>query len=191
ETNDVLAGVNILVKGTNIGTSSDASGNFIENVTSSSDTLIFSYIGYETREVPLNGRTEISVGLQPQVLSEDEMVVVGYTEQKKEHLTGAVESIDMDEVNDLPVGDLATAIQGRLPGVNFSGGSARPGSKPVMTIRNPMTMSKDGGNNQPLYVIDGILQIDSQIGRASCRERAQLSEDACCDEEDKYTDNTT
>ncbi|MCW9705285.1 SusC/RagA family TonB-linked outer membrane protein [Fodinibius salsisoli] len=162
ETNDVLAGVNILVKGTNIGTSSDASGNFIENVPSSSDTLIFSYIGYETREVPLNGRTEISVGLQPQVLSEDEMVVVGYAEQKQEHLTGAVETIDMNEVNELPVGDLATAIQGRLPGVNFSGGSARPGSKPIMTIRNPMSMSKDGGNNQPLYVIDGILQIDSQ-----------------------------
>lgn len=160
ETGEPLHDVNIMVKGTNIGTTSDENGDFIENVPTPTDTLIFSYVGYETREVPLNGRTEISVGLQPQVLSEDEMVVVGYAEQEREHLTGAVETIDMEDIEDLPVGDLGTALRGKLPGVNISGGSVRPGVKPTLTIRNPLSLSKDGGNNQPLYIIDGILQID-------------------------------
>src|SRR5690625_559267 len=162
DTDEPLPGVNILVKGTSIGTASDEKGNFVENVPTLTDTLVLSFVGYETREIPINGRTEISVGLQPQVFSEEEMVVVGYAEQKREHLTGAVQSINMDEVEDLPVGDLATAIKGKLPGVNISGESVCPGNKPVMSIRNPFTLSKDGGNNLPLYVIDGVLQIGSQ-----------------------------
>ncbi|MDN3594833.1 SusC/RagA family TonB-linked outer membrane protein [Zunongwangia endophytica] len=158
---DILPGVNVFVKGTQNGVVTDMDGRYTIRAYGR-DTLVFSFIGMKTTERYIGGERNIDVVLSDDNEQLDDVVVVGYGEQKREHLTGAVETVDMEEIEDLPVGNLATALRGKLPGVNISGGSVRPGLKPTLTIRNPITLSKDGGNNQPLYIIDGVLQIDAQ-----------------------------
>ncbi|WBL23386.1 SusC/RagA family TonB-linked outer membrane protein [Zunongwangia sp. HRR-M8] len=158
---EILPGVNVFVKGTQNGVVTDFDGHYTIRAYGR-DTLVFSFIGMKTTERYIGGERNIDVVLEDDNQQLDDVVVVGYGEQKREHLTGAVETVNMEEIEDLPVGDLATALRGKLPGVSISGGSVRPGLKPTLTIRNPITLSKDGGNNQPLYIIDGVLQIDAQ-----------------------------
>ena len=159
ETGNPLPGVNVILKGTNTGTTTDSDGKYALSVPENDGVLIFSFIGYASQEVPVDDRTVIDIGLAPDVKSLQEVIVVGYGEQKKIHLTGAVESIDANEVEDLPVSNLGAALAGRVLGVNVSGGNTRPGSVPTLTIRNPLSLSKDGGNNNPLFVVDGVIQI--------------------------------
>lgn len=157
-----LPGVNVMVKGEpKRGTTTNFDGIYTIEA-SSSETLVFSYIGLESIERRVGDKSEIDVVMKEDSSELSEVVVVGYTTQKKEHLTGAIETVSMKEIEDLPVSDLSTAIQSRIAGVGVSGGSTRPGSKAEITIRNPLTLSKDGGNNNPLYVIDGIIQITAQ-----------------------------
>lgn len=159
ELKNALPGVNVLVKGTTTGTTTDSEGKYVLLVPDGDATLIFSFIGYVTQEVSVNNRTLIDITLPPDVKSLEEVVVVGYGEQKKIHLTGAVETIDASELEDLPSGNLGAALAGRVLGVGVTGGNTRPGSISRLTIRNPMSLSKDGGNNDPLFVIDGVIQV--------------------------------
>jgi TonB-linked SusC/RagA family outer membrane protein len=159
ETSNPLPGVNVLLKGTSTGTTTDNDGKFALSVPDDGGVLIFSFIGYTTQEVQISNRTVIDISLAPDVQSLQEVVVVGYGEQKKIHLTGAVESIEASELEDLPSGNLATSLAGRVLGVSVIGGNTRPGSVSRLEIRNPLSLSKDGGNNNPLYVIDGVIQI--------------------------------
>ncbi|HYH55955.1 MAG TPA: TonB-dependent receptor plug domain-containing protein, partial [Anseongella sp.] len=82
--------------------------------------------------------------------------------QKRVHLTGAVDAISAEEIEDLPLGNLGAALTGRLLGLGVSGGTSRPGHAAQLTIRNPLSLAKDGGNNNPLFVIDGVLQINAE-----------------------------
>lgn len=156
-----LMGVSVIVKGTNNGVATDENGNYSIRAYGR-DTLVFTFIGMKSIERYIGGERNIDVVLDYDNEQLDDVVVVGYGEQKREHLTGAVETVDMEEINELPVGDLGTALSGRILGVGVSGGSTRPGTKAQLTIRNPITLSKDGGDLQPLYVIDGVLQLDAQ-----------------------------
>src|SRR5699024_6087286 len=90
---EVLPGVNVVVKGTSMGGATDAQGSFNLQVPSLQDTLVFSFIGYQTREIPINGRTEINISLSIEALSGDELVVVGYGTQEKQNLTGSISFI--------------------------------------------------------------------------------------------------
>ncbi|GLB49621.1 SusC/RagA family TonB-linked outer membrane protein [Neptunitalea lumnitzerae] len=156
-----LAGVNVMVKGQDKrGTTTNFDGEYSISVTSS-ETLVFSYIGLETIERRVGDQNEIDVVLKESSNELGQVVVVGYTQLKKEHLTGAIETIDVEEVEDLPVSDLSTAIQGRIVGVGVSGGSTRPGSNATISIRNSQSFTKDAADG-PLYVIDGVVQMDSQ-----------------------------
>src|SRR5699024_8242172 len=96
-TGEILPGVNILVKGTSTGASTDAEGQYELTVESLQDTLVVSYIGYQTQEVPIDGRTTIDVALQSQAISGEEMVVVGYGTQRRENLTGSVSTVDVED----------------------------------------------------------------------------------------------
>nr|WP_294930211.1 SusC/RagA family TonB-linked outer membrane protein [uncultured Flavobacterium sp.] len=154
----LMPGVNVTEKSSKNTVTTDYNGKYEINVKPGA-TLVFSFIGMKKIEIPLNGRTTLDARLQEDSNQLDNIVVVGYTSQKKSHLTGAVETIKMSEIADLPVGDLGTAIQGRVLGVGVSGGSTRPGVKSNLTIRQPYSLAKDGGNLSPLYVIDGVLQI--------------------------------
>lgn len=157
----VMPGVNVTEKSTKNTVTTDFNGQYQIKV-KAGGTLVFSFIGMKKKELPLSGRTVIDAKLEEDSNQLENIVVVGYASQKKSHLTGSVVTAKMSEISDLPVGDLGTALQGRVLGVGVSGGSTRPGAKSNLTIRQPYSLAKDGGNLNPLYVIDGVLQIDAQ-----------------------------
>lgn len=162
EKGEPLPGVSIKQKGSKTTSTTDQNGIFRLNLPTGNEVLIFSYVGFKSQEVALDGRRSIEVVLQEDNSALDEVVVVGYGEQKRIHLTGAVSTIKGEELEDLPVSNVGAALQGRVLGVGVSGGTRRPGNAATLTLRNPMSVSKDGGNNQPLYVIDGVIQVNSQ-----------------------------
>ncbi|WP_435138316.1 SusC/RagA family TonB-linked outer membrane protein [Formosa sp. A9] len=162
-----VLGVNIVEKGVSNGVVTDFDGNY--SITVKSDAiLVFSYVGLKTVEHSVEGKSRIDVTLQEDTESLNEVVVVGYGSQKREAITGAVESIKGEEIEDLPVGDLSSALVGRVLGVGVTGGESRPGVPARITIRNPVSgnniRAKDANFTDPLYVIDGIVQLDPNTG---------------------------
>jgi len=113
---EALPGVNVIVKGTNSGTSTDFDGNYSINVSDANATLVFSYIGYVTKEMKVSGNT-LNVVLAEDLAALEEVVVVGYGSRKKSDLTGAVSSVNSEELTAFPVLDAAQALQGRAAGV--------------------------------------------------------------------------
>jgi TonB-linked SusC/RagA family outer membrane protein len=156
-----LPGVNVVEKGTKNGVSTDMDGRYKIAVNKGA-VLSFAFIGMDTVEKTAGNQTIINVTLKDSSTELEQVVIVGYGSQKKTNLTSAVETVKMSEIRDLPVGDIGTAIAGRVLGVGVSGGATRPGVKSSLTIRKPYSLAKDGGNLNPLYVIDGVLQIDAQ-----------------------------
>ncbi|GAB4018650.1 SusC/RagA family TonB-linked outer membrane protein [Spirosoma koreense] len=155
---EAVPGVNVLIKGTKTGTVTDIKGTFRLNLPTGNETLIFSYIGFKTLEISVKGQTALTVQLEEDAAALNEVVVVGYGVQKKVSLTGAVATVDMKAVQDLPVNNLSAVLTGQLPGVGVSGGTSRPGDNATITVRNPVILSKDGGTLQPLYVIDNVVR---------------------------------
>ncbi len=147
-----LIGVNIQVKGTTIGTSTDFDGKFILEDVDPDAVLIFSYIGYETLEVSVNNQSTLSVTLQEDLQRLDEVVVVGYGSQTKRDLTGSVAQIGNKELESVPVYNVGEALQGRASGVSIVNNSGAPGSRVQVRIRGGNSMI---GSNEPLYVVDG------------------------------------
>jgi TonB-linked SusC/RagA family outer membrane protein len=154
-----LPGVTVLIKGTKTGTSTDANGVFNFNLPTGKETLIFSFVGYKTQEVAVNGRSTLDVNLEEDAAALDDVVVVGYGTQTRATLTGAVATVDMKQIQDLPVGSLSATLQGQMPGVGVSGGTSRPGQPAQITVRNPNSLAKDGPQGVgPLYVIDNVVR---------------------------------
>lgn len=151
ETSEELPGVNIVVKGTSTGTSTSVDGEFNLTVPSLSDTLVFTYIGYQEQEVPINGRTEIDVELNSLIVTGEELVVVGYGTQRKVDLTGSVSIADAEQVKKSAQTSIAGALQGQVAGVSVQASGA-PGETPEVRIRGAGTF----GSNEPLYIVDGI-----------------------------------
>ncbi|WP_303312723.1 TonB-dependent receptor [Hymenobacter sp. BT730] len=145
-----LPGVTVVVKGTTVGTSTGPDGEFTINAPENG-TLVFSFIGYKTQEVAVAGKTSVTLSLTPNVTALNEVVVTGYQVQKKADLTGAVAVVKIDEVRDLPSSNPVRNLQGRVPGVNITTDGSPNGNAQVR-IRGFGTL----GNNDPLYVIDGI-----------------------------------
>ncbi|WP_339875724.1 TonB-dependent receptor [uncultured Algoriphagus sp.] len=148
---ETMPGVNVLIKGTTIGTASDIDGNFSLTVPSDDSILIFSFIGYTSKEVRVGNSSELSVILEEDFSSLTEVVVVGYGTQERAKVTGAISSVGSEQIRALPVPSLASALQGRAAGVNVTN-SGSPGTDPIVRIRGIGTV----GNNDPLYVIDGM-----------------------------------
>ncbi|WP_340105312.1 SusC/RagA family TonB-linked outer membrane protein [Rhodohalobacter sp. 8-1] len=153
-TNQTLPGVNILIKGRpNRGASTDIEGRYAVTGIQPGDTLRFSYIGYQTREVPVDGQSEINVALVPNVLeSGDEIVVVGYGTKKRSEITGSVSSISSKTIGETPVLRVEQSLQGRTAGVFVANQSGQPGEAPIIRIRGAGTT----GSADPLYVVDGM-----------------------------------
>lgn len=148
-----IPGANILVKGTTNGTTSDADGKYSLAVTEEDAILIFSFIGFTTQEVAVNGRILIDVVLEEDIRSLEEVVVVGYGEQKKVTTTGAVSSVRGDEMKSSPATNLTNTLGGRIPGLTSITRSGQPGAdESTLLIRGMNTL----GNNTPLIVVDGI-----------------------------------
>ncbi len=152
-----LPGANVLVKGTTNGTQTDFDGNFTLNADPNA-TLVVSYLGYATKEVPLNGQTTISITLAEDASQLQEVVILGYASQTRGDITGSVASVDMDEAIKAPVTNAAEVLQGRASGVTVIKNNT-PGSAPKINIRGFGTTN----NTDPLYIIDGVQTDDPNV----------------------------
>ena len=148
-----LPGVSIVVKGTTTGTVSSAEGDYALNVPNPNATLVYSYIGFTSQEIALNGRSSVNLTLASDDKMLSEVVVVGYGEQKKETVTGSVASVKGSELIKSPAVNLSNSIAGRMPGVIATNASGEPGyDGAAIRIRGSNTL----GNNDALIVIDGV-----------------------------------
>jgi TonB-linked SusC/RagA family outer membrane protein len=151
---EALPGVNVIVKGTNSGTSTDFDGNYSINVSDANATLVFSYIGYVTKEMKVSGNT-LNVVLAEDLAALEEVVVVGYGSRKKSDLTGAVSSVNSEELTAFPVLDAAQALQGRAAGVVVqSNNGGEPGAPINIQIRGNTSIN---ASSSPLIVVDGFV----------------------------------
>jgi TonB-linked SusC/RagA family outer membrane protein len=171
----VLPGVNVLIKGTKTGATTNTNGFYKIDLPKGDETLVFSFIGFKTVEVSVKGRSIVNLDLEDDAASLQEVVVVGYGTQKKASLTGSVATVDMKTIEDFPVGSLSTALAGQMPGVGVSGGTSRPGDNAQITVRNPVILSKDGGSLRPLYVIDNIVRTEEDFNLLDASEVENIS----------------
>ena len=148
-----LAGANIIEKGTSNGTQADFDGNFNISVADENATLIISYLGFTTQEVPLNGQSNVSITLEEDTASLEEVVVVGYGTQKKANLTGAVSQIGGERLQSRPITNAGQGLQGLIPNLNISFDDGQAGAGATFNVRG-FTAINGGG---PLVLIDGVV----------------------------------
>ena len=152
-TGEGIPGVSVSVKGSTVGTSTDAAGNFAITVPENA-TLVFSSVGFETQEVPVNNRTAIDVSMKESSgRSMDEVVVIGYGTASKRDLTGSIVKIAGKEVADKPNTNPVASLQGKVAGLSVVN-SGTPGKEPDIRVRGTSSI----GQVRPLYVVDGIFQ---------------------------------
>lgn len=157
-----LPGVSILILGTDQGTSTDLDGTFEITAPNDQATLVFTFIGYTTQEVALEGRSVLDVELEPSVLMGDDIVVVGYGTQRTESLTGSVATVSSERMARAPVPTVTHALQGMAPGLQLLDGGDRPGRNQLdLLIRGQGTLGRGGdtgsaGSARPLILIDGV-----------------------------------
>jgi TonB-linked SusC/RagA family outer membrane protein len=147
-----IPGVTVSVQGTTQGTITDMDGNYSITVDEIAEVLVFSFIGMKSREVPIGNQNTIDITLTKDVVGLEEVVVVGYSAQKKSTLTGAVSPVNVSDLGKRRVGDLGQALQGQVSGVQVTQSTGAPGDEINIRIRGEGTI----GNNNPLYVVDGV-----------------------------------
>ncbi|MBC9928968.1 TonB-dependent receptor [Chitinophaga qingshengii] len=148
-----LIGVTVKEKGAANGAVTKENGTFELTNVHPGATLVFSYIGYDSKELALHGETTLTVTLTPSLSGLDAVVVVGYGTQKRADVTGAVSSISSKALREVPVTNVQQMLQGRVPGVYVNNTGNKPGSQPSVLIRGVRSFS---AGNEPLYVVDGI-----------------------------------
>ncbi len=148
-----LQSVSISLKGTGTGTSSDVNGGYSITIPGAAGVLVYSYQGFETQELPVNGRSRIDVRMDTTQKTLGEVVVVSYGTQKRKDITGSIATLSDKKLEDQPVGQFAQKIQGRIPGVQINQVSGTPGGGMAFRIRGAASLN--AGNN-PLFVVDGI-----------------------------------
>src|SRR5690606_19182451 len=152
EDGESIPGTNVLLKNNDIGTVTDSEGHYILEVTNENNPLVFSFIGYQTQEERINGRTIINVQLQPDIQGLDEVVIIGYGSVQKTDLTGSVGRVDVEDLIKAPVASFTEALAGRVAGVRVSGSDGQPGGGMNIVIRGAGSLTQ---STSPLYVIDG------------------------------------
>lgn len=172
EDNMSVPGVNVIVKGTTRGVSSDFDGNYSINV-NSGETLEFSYLGFKTKSVVIQNQSTINVSLEPDIAALDEVVVVGYGTAKKRDLTGSIVSIKGDEVADKPATNPIASIQGKVAGLSVVN-SGQVGQAPDIRIRGTSSRYDVG----PLFVIDGIFADNIDFVNPNDIESIEVLKDA-------------
>ncbi|MCA1803503.1 MAG: SusC/RagA family TonB-linked outer membrane protein [Rhodothermaceae bacterium] len=162
QTGEVLTGVNILIQGTFEGTTSDLEGNFRLDVPSLNATLLLSYIGYQTLALPIDGRRTLEIGLVPDVIVSEELVITAFgVERETKSLGYAVQQVTTDEIVQTRQPNLINSLQGKVAGVQVTNSGGSPGASSMILIRGGTSLSSD---NQPLFVVDGIPIDNSTTG---------------------------
>jgi len=172
---NALPGVNVVVLGTTGGTITNGDGYYSLDVPSSNVTLEFSYIGYVTQDIPVGGNTRIDVVMVEGTQELDEVVVTGYGVQKKSNVTGAIASVDADELQNRSTNSVGRALQGKVSGVQILNMSGAPGANPVFRVRG---YSSNSANSDPLYVVDGLKVHDIGYLDPSSIESIEVLKDA-------------
>lgn len=170
--NEPLAGVTVQLKNSNISTTTDAEGRFRITVPENG-VLLISYIGHVAQEVTVTGTSPLSITLQAQENSMDEVVVLGYGSERKINVTGAVDQISGKRLAERPISNLFQGLQGLSPGLNITYASGFPGGKPNLNVRGVATLSSGGA--EPLIVIDGIQASSTDIFRLNPQDIASMS----------------
>jgi len=156
--NEVLPGVSVVVSGTSQGTSTNSEG--VYSISSPSGaTLVFSFVGYETQKVAVNGRSTIDVVMKLSESNLNEVVVVGYGTQSKKNLTSAIANIKPGDLNRGAIVDVGQLLQGKVPGLNISS-NGDPNQRAAMILRGASTLNSSQG---PFYVIDGVPGADISV----------------------------
>ena len=134
ELQEALPFINVLVQGTNKGTTTDFDGNYSIEVAPDA-TLIFSYLGYKTKTLKVDGRTEINIQLEEDVAGLDEVLITGYTSQDKKSITGAISNITSEDIEKVHGGaTVSSGLAGKIPGVSFRMNDGRPGASASIQI---------------------------------------------------------
>jgi TonB-dependent starch-binding outer membrane protein SusC len=147
-----LPGVNVIIKGTAQGSVTDITGTFTVDVTEGS-TLVFSFVGFKTQELIYTGQTDVTIILEEAANELNEVVVVGYSSISKRDITGAISTVNADDLKNISVNGLDQALQGQVAGVQVTQSSGTPGGGVTVRIRGATSIS---AGNRPLYIIDGI-----------------------------------
>lgn len=161
---EALIGVNVIVKGTTLGSMTDVDGNYLLDNVPDNAIVEFSYIGYVQQSINAGNRSRLDIMLSEDTQKLEEVVVVGYGHFKKRDLTGAITQVKGDDIANLPLRSAADALQGKAAGVTITSSSGSPGSLGNVRIRGVGTIN----NNNPLYVVDGLPQDD--IGWLNARD---------------------
>lgn len=160
EKGEGLPGVSILIK----GTTTNPNGDYSLSIPDNNAVLVFSFVGYEPQEMAVGNRTQLNVSLKADIKSLNEVVVVGYGQVKKSDLTGSVATVPVEEIKKVAVTSLDQALQGRAAGVQITQNSGSPGGSTTIRIRGGNSIQ---GDNEPLYVIDGIPFKNDGVGSGS------------------------
>lgn len=150
-----MVGVNVIVKGTTIGTMTSADGSFSVKIPSEKTVLVFSFIGYKTMEIPYAGKDKITVVLEDNAEMLDEVQIIAYGTQKKVTVTGAISSINTDELLKSPTSSIGNMLAGAVSGISTVQYSGQPGAEdPEIFVRG--SASLDAARSQPLVLVDGV-----------------------------------
>ncbi|PWJ55625.1 TonB-linked SusC/RagA family outer membrane protein [Dyadobacter jejuensis] len=167
DTGEGLPGVSILVKGTSKGTLSDVEGKWQMSIPDEGAVLVFSFVGFNSQEIEVGNQTNLAVTMSADIKGLEELVVVGYGTQKKVNLTGAISSVNSEDLNNQSASNLSNTIAGRAPGVNVTNTSGLAGATSSIRMR--------GSFGDPLFVIDGIVRDKEAFDMLEAAEVDQLS----------------
>ena len=171
----VLAGVSVRLKGTSEGVNTDKNGNFEMKVSQANGTLVFTYVGFNAKEVNINGQSVVNVSLTPSDTKLQNVVIIGYGTVKKSDLTGSVSQVKAEQINAFPTTSLMQSLSGRASGVQVLQNTGAPGDGISIRIRGTNSLQ---GNNEPLYVIDGFPTDDPTLVNNADIESIEILKDA-------------
>ena len=172
--NTPIPGVSVVLKGSRSGTNTDADGKFKIDVPDNAAVLVFSSVGFVTQEIPVGGKSEITISLASDMKNLSEVVVVGYGTQKKRKVVGAIDQVNNDAFKDRPNVNATLALQGKAPSLTIQQTNSEPGAGLNLNIRGISTL----GNNSPLIVIDGIVGGDINALNPADIESVSVLKDA-------------
>jgi TonB-linked SusC/RagA family outer membrane protein len=171
ESGSPIVGANVIAKGTKKGTQTDKDGNFSITVSGAGAAdIVVSSVGYESKTVTISGTDPVAVQLTRSVITQEDVVVVGYSTVKRKDLTGSVSSVGSKELKDFPLSSAAEALQGKLAGVQLTSTEGAPGAEIIVRVRGGGSITQD---NSPLYIVDGV-QVENALSVLSPQDIATV-----------------
>ena len=158
-----LPGVNVIVTGTTVGTGTDIDGNYTINAPANG-SLTFKFMGLKDKVVQIAGKTTINCTMEEDTQQIEDVVVIGYQSITREKATAAVSSVTSEKLENIPVPSVEMALQGKVAGLNIMNISGEPGSKGIVTLRGNTNIASQNARSTPLYVIDGIIMDENDLG---------------------------